>query len=187
MAKIETKSYPVIFPCPVVLVSAIDSSGKPNLITLAWVGNVCSEPPKVAISIRPFRYSYDLIKESGEFVVNVPKEDQLKETDWCGVVSGKDHNKFEEADFTPIKASQVKAPLAKECPVNAECKVEKIIPLGTHDLFIGKILTVHIDEAVIGDNNRPDYSKIKPIGFLPFYYFSIGEEIGTYGFTQGKL
>lgn len=186
MSKKKVKPYAAVFPCPVALVS-VTLDDTPNLITLAWVANVCSDPPKVGISIRPSRYSHQLIKNSGEFVVNIPAEELLKEVDFCGVVSGRDHNKFEEAKLTPLPASSVKSPLVKECPVNIECKLEQVISLGTHDLFIGEVLVVWVDGNLLNEKNYPDYSKIKPISYLPpADYFSLQEKIGFYGFSRGE-
>ncbi len=187
MEKVQVKPYTAVFPCPVVLASAIDLKGKPNLITLAWVANICSVPPKVGVSIRSHRYSHELIRQTRQFVINIPTEELLKETDYCGVVSGKDHNKIEETGLTLIPASKVKAPLIKECPVNIECQLEQIIPLGSHDLFISEVVAVHIDRDFLGSNERPDYSRLKPISYCPEVYFSLKEEIGSYGFTRGRL
>ncbi|MCK4776776.1 MAG: flavin reductase family protein [Actinomycetia bacterium] len=185
MGRIKIKPYTALFPCPVILVSCIDESGNPNIITLAWAGNICSNPPQIGISIRPNRYSYQLIKESGEFVVNIPGEKIIQQTDYCGIVSGKNVNKFQECDFTPEDSEIIKAPLIKECPVNIECSVRKIVPLGTHDLFIAEVLNVLIDkEYVDSKGNYPDYEKIVPFTYCPQNYLSSGKKLGFYGFSK---
>ena len=190
MAKIQIKPEPALFPLPVILVTCVDKAGKPNIITLAWAGMVCSEPPMLSISIRPHRYSYGLIKESGEFVVNIPSSDIMRQTDICGTVSGKDTDKFALTKLTPEKAKAVKPPLIKECPVNLECKVKQTLILGTHEVFIGEIVAVHIDESVMTPSNSAenlrgiDYAKAKPFTFNRSEYWSLKDKIGFYGCTR---
>jgi len=178
-----------MYPCPVVLVTCVDGDAAPNIITLAWVGVVCSEPPMVGISMRPHRYSHGLIVKSGEFVVNMPTENILLQTDYCGVVSGREVDKFAKTGLTPIPASQVKAPLIKECPVNLECRTARIISLGTHDLILGQVLATHIDEELLGENEEiRNIEDAKPIAFSPLTseYLSMGSIIGSYGYSQGR-
>jgi flavin reductase (DIM6/NTAB) family NADH-FMN oxidoreductase RutF len=184
MAKIEIKPEPALFPLPVVLVTCVDKAGKPNIITLAWAGMVCSEPPTLSISIRPQRYSYGLIKESGEFVVNIPSSDIMRQTDICGTVSGKDKDKFALTKLTPEKAKTVRPPLIKECPVSLECKVKQTLTLGTHEVFMGEIVAVHIDESVMTPSGGIDYTKAKPFTFNRSEYWSLKEKIGFYGCTR---
>ncbi|HOP40312.1 MAG TPA: flavin reductase family protein, partial [Geobacteraceae bacterium] len=148
-----------LFPTPTAMVSCVAEDGATNIITLAWVGVVCSDPPVVSISIRPGRYSYDLIKKSGEFVVNIPREEQIRELDFCGVASGRDVDKFKELGFTPVPGSQVAAPLIRECPVNLECRVIDIKSLGAHDLFLGEIVAAHMDEEVMNEKGTVDIAK----------------------------
>lgn len=182
----KTATY--LFPTPAVMVSCAGSQGAPNIITIAWVGVVCSEPPIVSVSIRPGRHSCNLIKETGNFVVNIPSESQLAELDCCGVASGRDLNKFSELGLTPMAASIVSAPLIKECPVNLECKVLDVRNLGTHDLFLGEIVAVHMDEEVTNEKGDIDIARLKPIAYCPqaAQYWSLKEPIGTYGFTKAK-
>lgn len=188
MAKAEVKAYPAIFPVPVALLTVYDDSQRANIITLAWVGNVCTEPPKVSVSIRPSRYTNRLVKKSGEFYLNVPRADDLKKVDYCGTVSGRDHNKFEETGYTPVEGTHVKAPYIAECPVNIECRVEHVIKLGSHDLFITEIVAVLIEEEFFAEGGRrPDYSKIKPLCYCPEKYYALGDELARYGWTKGKL
>ncbi|HUV03683.1 MAG TPA: flavin reductase family protein [Armatimonadota bacterium] len=187
MGKVIKAGATAIHPCPVVLVTCVDGHSAPNIITLAWAGVACSEPPMVGISIRPHRYSHGLIVKSGEFVVNVPTEDILLQTDYCGSVSGKDVDKFAKTGLTPISASQVKPPLIKECPVNLECLVSQVISLGAHDLILGQVLATHIDEELLDASGEIRSIKgAKPIAFSPLTseYLSMGSIIGSYGYSQ---
>jgi len=184
--KLQKKPYTALFPCPVVLVTCVDSEGKPNIITLAWVGTVCSEPPIIALGIRPTRYSHKLIKETKQFVVNIPPAKLLHETDYCGVTSGRNVDKFSEAKLTAEKADKVKPPLIRECPVNLECLLKDVIPLGAHDMFLGEIVQVHIDEDILDENGNIDFSKADPFVFNVGEYWSINKKIGAYGFTKPR-
>ncbi len=184
MAKIQKHPSTALFPVPVVLVTCSDDGGKANIITLAWAGNVCSDPPQIGISIRPARYSHRIVKERREFVVNIPPAHLVKEVDYCGTVSGRNVDKFKETGFTPLKASQVKAPLIKECPVNIECKVKQSVNLGTHDLFIGEVVAVHVDEEVLDEEGKTDIAKANPISYNQKEYWTLKEKIGYYAFTK---
>ncbi len=177
-----------LFPTPTAMVSCAAADGTANIITVAWVGVVCSEPPVVSVSIRPGRYSHDLIKKSGEFIVNIPCEGQIRELDYCGVASGRNVDKFKELHLTPVPGSEVAAPLIKECPVNLECRVIDVKSLGTHDLFLGEVVAVHMDEEVMNEKGVIDIAKLRPIAYCPqaSQYWSLKEAIGTYGFTGGK-
>ena len=184
--KIKRKPYTALFPCPVVLVTCVDSMGEPNIITLAWAGTVCSEPPTVGLGIQPSRYSHKLIENSKEFVVNIPTAKILRETDYCGVTSGKDIDKFSETKLTQEKADKVKAPLIRECPVNMECILKDRIPLGAHDLFIGEIVQVHIDQNILDEKGNIDFTKADPFTYNQGEYWSIHKKLGTYGFSKQK-
>jgi flavin reductase (DIM6/NTAB) family NADH-FMN oxidoreductase RutF len=142
----------------------------------------------VSISVRPGRHSHGLIKKSGEFVVNIPREEQLRALDFCGVASGRDVNKFAELGLTPVPGTEVAAPLIKECPVNLECRVTDVKSLGTHDLFLGEIVAVHMDDDVMDPTAGIDISLLRPIAYCPqaAQYWSLKEAIGRYGFTGGK-
>lgn len=183
--KVKKSPWSALFPCPVVLVTCVDSNRKPNIITLAWVGTLSSDPPTVGLGIRPYRYSYKLIEDSGEFVVNIPNEDILKETDFCGMVSGENVDKFSETGLTPEPAEKVKPPLIRECPVNIESIVKKRIPLGIHHLFIGEIVRVHVDEDILNEKGRIDFTKVAPFVFNQDEYWSLNQKIGVYGFSKG--
>ncbi|MFA5364621.1 MAG: flavin reductase family protein [Candidatus Bathyarchaeia archaeon] len=182
--KIVKEPFTALFPCPVVLVTCLDAAGKPNIITLAWVGTVCSEPPTVALGVRPSRYSHDLIMTSKEFVVNIPSAEHIVETDYCGVTSGREVDKFSETKFTPLPAVKVKAPLIKECPVNMECVLTYTVSLGTHDVFFGKVVQVHIDEEVQNKKGRIDFKKAEPFTYNQGEYWSLKKKLGTYGFSK---
>ncbi|MCW4034290.1 MAG: flavin reductase family protein, partial [Candidatus Bathyarchaeota archaeon] len=171
--KIKKDPYTALFPCPVVLVTCLDSAGNPNIITLAWAGTVCSEPPMVSVSVRPSRFSHGLIKNSKEFVVNIPPTKILAETDYCGVTSGKDVNKFSETNLTQEKAEKVNAPLIRECPVNLECTLKDTIALGAHDLFLGEVVQVHVDEAVLDSKGHIDFAKADPFVYNVGEYWSL--------------
>ena len=159
-----------LYPNPVVMVSCSDGT-KDNIITLAWVGTVCSNPPMISISIRPSRYSHELISASMEFVINIPEEKMLKACDFCGTNSGRDIDKFKKLDLTKEKGFIVNAPLIKECPINIECKVRQIIHLGTHDMFIGEVLSVNADEEIIYSDNDIDFEKVNVVSYLMNHYF----------------
>jgi flavin reductase (DIM6/NTAB) family NADH-FMN oxidoreductase RutF len=185
--KVQLEPSTLLYPVPVVLVSCGDIEGNPNIITIGWTGIVCSDPPMVSISIRPHRYSAKIIKESMEFVINIPTEDMLEKTDQCGVISGSEHDKFGEIGLTPVRAKEVKVPLIDECPVNLECVVKDIIPLGAHDLYIAEVVAASADEDVVQDG-KISVSKAKPLVFCPVdsTYWNLESEVGSYAFTAKK-
>lgn len=188
MARKSLPPTTMLFPTPVVLVTSVNEAGKPNIITLAWVGVINSEPPMVGISIRPERYSYACIKGLKEFVVNLPSEKIVRKVDACGVLSGKETDKFSSTGLSPVPAEKVKPPLIKECSVQLECQVRQIIPLGSHDLFLGQIVALHVKEEVQKEKGRIDISKALPFVYCPgaHEYWNLGKCIGHYGFTKGK-
>jgi len=186
MAKTQLEPSTLLYPVPVALVSSGDVKGKTNVLTIAWTGIVCSDPPMVSISIRPHRYSAPIIKERREFVLNIPTQELLEKTDRCGVLSGRDHDKFEEIGLTPIEGTKVKAPLIAECPVNLECKVTEIKSLGAHDLYLAEVVAAHADEEVV-EKGQVEASRTHSIVFFPpnSEYWSLGSRIGSYAFTKG--
>jgi len=159
-----------LYPNPVVLVSCSDGM-KDNIITLSWVGTVCSKPPLISISVRPSRHSYKMIKESGEFVINIPDSNMVDACDLCGKKSGRRTDKFEEAGLTREKAVVVKAPLIKECSVNIECVVKQVMQLGSHDMFIGEVVNVNADEDIVYSDGDIDYDKVDMLSYLMHKYF----------------
>lgn len=186
MSKELWRAGNMLYPLPAVMVSVADSNGKPNIITIAWVGTVCSNPPMVSISVRPERYSYNIIKETGEFVINLTTKELAYATDYCGVKSGRDVDKFAEMKLTPSKAEFVKAPLIEESPVNIECRVTQVIPLGSHDMFIAEVLAVHADEKYKDEKGKFCLEKADPIIYSHGEYLTCGEKIGTFGYSVKK-
>jgi flavin reductase (DIM6/NTAB) family NADH-FMN oxidoreductase RutF len=188
MAKKEIEPKILFFPNPVVLVTSQGLESKPNIITIAWTGVVNSRPPMIGIAIQPIRYSHGLIRQSGEFGVNIPNSDLLRAIDYCGFVSGKDTDKFAATGLTPLSARKIRAPMIKECPVNLECVLRHFITLGMHDLFIGEIVNIQVDEQVLDGKGDLDSSLLKPVTYFPqpADYWSLGDKIGVRGFTQGR-
>jgi flavin reductase (DIM6/NTAB) family NADH-FMN oxidoreductase RutF len=176
----------VLYPVPAVMVTCGDFAGEKNIITLAWVGTICSVPPMVGISVRPERFSHPMLKAAGEFVVNLPTSGMAKMTDYCGVASGRDGDKFAATGLTPAPASIVRAPLIAECPVNLECQVKEVKPLGSHDLFLAEIVAVQIDEDALNEASRLDLNKAQPLVYGDGKYWALGEYIDSHGFSARK-
>ncbi|MCX6827506.1 MAG: flavin reductase family protein [candidate division Zixibacteria bacterium] len=189
MSKVELHPQTLLIPLPAAMVSCQAEGYKPNIITIAWIGIVNSEPPMLSISVQPKRYSYQIIKKSGQFVVNVTSENNLKEADFCGNRSGKDYDKFKELNLTPLPGKMVSVPLIKECPINLECLVRNSLLLGTHEMFIAEIVAVHIDQELLDNHNRPDIDKLKPLVYCTGaqeYRGGFTELLGRYGQAVGK-
>lgn len=186
MAKELWKPGNMLYPLPVVMVSMADKNGKTNIITIAWAGTVCTNPPMVSISVRPERYSYPILKETGEFVINLTTKELAFATDYCGVKSGRDVDKFKEMKLTPLKAKEVKAPLIQESPVNLECRVREILPLGSHHMFLADVIAVHADEKYMDEKHKFHLEKAEPIVYSHGAYLACGEQIGTFGYSVKK-
>lgn len=186
MAKELWKPGNMLYPLPVVMASVADGQGRSNIITLAWVGTVCSDPAMVSISVRPERYSYHMIKETGEFVINLTTKELTYATDYCGVRSGQDVDKFKEMKLTAAAASQVQAPMIAESPVNIECRVRQVLPLGSHDMFLAEVLAVHADEKYMDEKHKFHLEQAEPIVYSHGVYFSCGEQLGTFGYSVRK-
>lgn len=186
MGKQNWKPGNMLYPLPAVLVSTADKRGNQNVFTVAWTGTICSDPAMVSISVRPERYSYDMIRETGEFVINLTTKELVFAVDYCGVRSGRDVNKFKEMNLTPVAANQVSAPLIKESPVNIECRVNKVIPLGTHDMFLAEVVAVHADEAYMDEKGKFSLTKTNPLVYSHGTYFALGEELGSFGYSARK-
>ncbi len=177
-----------LIPLPAVMVSCQKPGDRPNIITVSWTGIVCSEPPMISISIRKNRYSYDIIKSTGEFVVNITNHELAAATDICGVVSGRDNDKFKLAGLTTEPASKVRVPMIAECPINMECQTRTVIELGSHDIFIAEIVATHIDESIIGSDGRIDVEQLDPLIYCTKarqYWSGLSRMDGKYGFTGG--
>ena len=186
MSKQSWKPGNMLYPLPVVMVSAADKEGRDDIITVAWAGTVCTNPPMVSISIRPERYSYHMIRETGEFVINLTTEELAFATDYCGVKSGRDVDKFKETGLTREKAEKVKAPMIAEAPVAIECKVKEIRELGSHHMFIAQVAAVHADEKYMDEKNRFDLNRARPIVYSHGEYLGTGKKLGTFGYSVKK-
>ena len=186
MSKQSWKPGNMLYPLPVVMVSAADKEGRDDIITVALAGTVCTNPPMVSISIRPERYSYHMIRETGEFVINLTTEELAFATDYCGVKSGRDVDKFKETGLTREKAEKVKAPMIAEAPVSIECKVKEIRELGSHHMFIAQVAAVHADEKYMDEKNRFDLNRARPIVYSHGEYLGTGKKLGTFGYSVKK-
>lgn len=185
MVKQTWKGSTLLNPEPPVLVSC-GSMEAANLITIGWTGTICTQPSMVSISVRPERYSYQLIKDSGEFVINLPTRKLVRAVDWCGVKSGRDYNKFAEMKLTPLPASTVSCPILAESPVNLECQVTQVIPLGSHDLFLAKVTAVDVDEALLDEKGKLCLERADLIVYSHGEYFALGKQLGTFGYSVRK-
>ena len=173
----------MLYPLPAVMVSCALPEERPNIITVAWTGTVCSSPAMVSISVRPERHSYHMIRESGEFVINLTTEELVRAADYCGVRSGRDVDKFEEMRLTPLKASRVAAPLIGESPVNIECRVEQVLELGSHHMFLASVLAVDVDESWMNEKGKLELNKAGLAVYSHGEYFALGKRLGTFGYS----
>ncbi len=175
-----------LVPLPAVMVSCQKPDERPNIITVSWAGIVCSEPPMLSISVRKSRFSHEIIKSTGEFVVNITNHALANATDICGIVSGRDHDKFQLAGLTAEKASVVRVPMIKESPINLECQTRTVIELGSHDIFIAEIVATHIDDNILDSGGRIDIQKLDPLAYCTKarqYWSGFSRLEGRYGFT----
>jgi len=187
MTKIERKPGNMLYPLPAVMVSCGTKPEEYNIITVSWAGTINTNPPMVSISIRKERHSFNLIKENGEFVINLTTKGLAYAADWCGVKSGKQFNKFKEMNLTPVEASKIKTPLIAESPVNIECEVTQIIELGTHHLFLAKVVAVNVEEKYLDkETNKFDLRQTDPITYMHGSYYTMGENLGRFGFSVRK-
>ena len=187
MDKKQWKPGNLLYPLPAVMVSCGSKPEDYNIITISWTGTINSDPAMLSISVRKERHSYDLIRKNMEFVVNLASKDLAKATDWCGVKSGKDFDKFKEMKLTAVSGTHVKAPLIKESPVNIECKVKHIIPLGSHDMFIAEVVAVNYNEELLDpETGKFDMAKAQLIAYSHGMYYQLGNQIGKFGFSIEK-
>ena len=199
MAKQYFKPGNILYPLPAVMVSCQypagkedalctnpDLAGKPNIITVAWAGTVCTNPPMLSISVRPERYSYHMIEASGEFVVNLTTEQLVRATDFCGVRSGKDIDKFKEMHLTPLPSKEISAPGIAESPVNIECKVREIKPLGSHTMFLADVVNVTVDDKFFDEKNTFHLNDTGLVTYSHGAYFLLGRKLGTFGYSVAK-
>ena len=173
----------LLAPVPCVMVSCARAGEKPNIITLAWVGTVNSDPPMCSISVRKERYSHAIIRESGEFVINLCGEDQLKSMDYCGVKSGRDEDKFFACGLTPAPVPGFAAPAVKECPLYLACRVQSVQELGSHDLFLGKVEAVGVKPDIMDEAGRIDYGKARLVAYNHGVYYALGNALGFFGYS----
>ena len=186
MAKIDFKPGNMLYPLPAVLVTVADKAGKPNIFTVAWAGTVCTNPPMVSISVRKERFSHAMLLDTGEFVINLTTEKLAYATDYCGVRSGKDVDKFKEMKLTCVEASQVNCGMIGESPVNIECKVVKTEKLGSHHMFLAQVVAVHADEDYMDENGRFDLNSAHPMVYSHGTYYGVGKQLGTFGYSVRK-
>lgn len=185
--KVEFKGSVVLNPVPVVLITSKNKEGKENVFTVGWIGTVCTKPPMLSISIRPERLSYEYIKETMEFTVNLPSIDMTKAVDYCGVRPGRKFDKIKEMNFTMRKGSNIDVSYIDECPISIECKVKNIIPLGTHDLFIADVVGSHIDKDLIDEKGKIHFEEANLITYCHGEYFKMDTKaLGKFGYSVAK-
>lgn len=176
----------MLYPVPAVMVSCQRPEEKPNIITVAWAGTVCSSPAMVSISVRKERYSYEILKETKEFVINLVTKDLVRAADYCGVRSGRDVDKYKEMHLTELPSRIVKAPGIEESPVNIECQVREIIPLGSHDLFLAEVVSVTIEDQYLDEKGKFDLNRAGLIAYSHGEYFELGKKVGSFGYSVRK-
>ena len=186
MGKQVWKPGNMLYPVPAVMVSCQRPGEKPNIITVAWAGTVCSDPVMLSISVRKERYSHNIISETKEFVVNLTTKQLARATDYCGVKSGRDVDKFKEMNLTPADSVKISAPAIKESPVNIECEVVSVIELGSHDMFIARVVAVNVDEDLLDEKQTLHLDKAELIAYSHGQYYGLGEKIGRFGYSVKK-
>ena len=186
MGKIDFKPGNMLYPLPAVLVTVRDREGRDNIITIAWVGTACTNPPMLYISVRPERYFYEALRETGEFVVNLTTKEMVKAVDFCGVRSGKDVDKYAQTGLHKGEASKVNVSVIEESPVNIECKVREILELGSHHMFLADVVHVTVDEKYMDEKGTFHLERSNPIVYSHGTYFDIGDSLGTFGYSVRK-
>ena len=186
MGKQHWKPGNMLYPVPAVMVSCKRGEERPNIITVAWAGTVCSDPAMVSISVRPERFSYDIIRESGEFVINLVTKPLVRATDYCGVKSGREIDKFKELHLTELPSQKIKAPGISESPVNIECKVTKEVPLGSHSMFLAEVVSVTVDDKYLNEKGKFELNNTGLVTYSHGEYFLLGEKLGSFGYSVRK-
>ncbi len=188
MGKIPLERNAFLAPVPVVLLTCVGRDGSPNILTVSWVSVVCGTPPMVGVAVRTERFSYNPIRETGEFVLNIPSTALLRAVDFCGTVSGETVDKFAQTNLTPVSGIKVRPPMIAECPVNLECVVRQTLPLGSHVLFLAEVAAVHADAEVVEDGTIV-LGRVAPLTFDPFGgdYWSLKEVVAHHGFSDGTM
>ena len=194
--RVETRNTPgsraqwkpgnMIYPVPAVLVTVADCEGNSNIITIAWTGTICTNPPMAYISVRPERYSYHMLRESGEFVINLATESMAYATDYCGVRSGRNVDKWKETGLTPVPAQTVKAPVIAESPVAIECRVTEVKELGSHHMFLAEVLCVHVDASYMDKSGKFELNRTGLLAYSHGEYLELGKRAGTFGYSVRK-
>lgn len=186
MAKQDWKPGNMLYPVPAVMVTCQKAGEKPNIITVAWAGTVCTNPPMVSISVRRERHSYAILKESGEFVINLTTAQLVRAADYCGVRSGRDVDKFREAGLSPCCSKAVSCPGIAQSPVNIECRITEIKPLGSHDLFLAEVVNVSVDSSLLDEAGSLQLSRSGLVSYVHGGYFGLGSKLGTFGYSVKK-
>lgn len=186
MAKVSWKPGNMIYPLPAVMVSCRGGDGEDNIITIAWTGTICTNPPMTYISVRPERHSYQMIKETGEFVINLTTKNLVKAVDFCGVRSGRDLDKFQQMNLTKEEAKVVNAPMIAESPVNIESKVTEVKEFGSHHMFLAEVVNVNVEDGLMDENGKFHLSKSNPLVYSHGGYYETGKEIGSFGYSVRK-
>jgi flavin reductase (DIM6/NTAB) family NADH-FMN oxidoreductase RutF len=185
--KVSKGAANIMYPCPTTLVTCTDKEGRDNVIAIAWIGVLGGKPPMIGMGFNKSRLSTGIIEESGEFVVNIPDEKLLAESDWCGCVSGRDFDKFEKAKLTREPATKVKAPLIRECPVNIECVVREKLTLGEYRVFVGEIVETHVEKSVLNQKGDIDFTKVSPVLYNGGEYWGMGEKKANIKFAATRF
>ena len=180
---VSLKPGTLLSPVPAVVVSCALPGEKPNIVTIAWAGTVNSDPPMCSVSVRPSRYSHGIIRDSGEFIINLCGEDNLRATDFCGVKSGRDVDKFSACGLTPVAVEGFSAPAIGECPLYLACKVKSVQPLGSHDLFLGEIVRVGVKKELMDGDGGIDFGKARLVGYNHGVYYQLGRALGFFGYS----
>lgn len=186
MAKQSWKPGNMLYPVPAVLVSCRDKEGKDNVLTVAWAGTICSDPAMLSISVRKERHSYKMIKESGVFVVNLTTKDLVRATDYCGVKSGRDEDKFAAMSLSKGEAEKINAPIIIESPVNIECKVKQVLELGSHDMFLAEVVNVQISDEYMDEKGGFHLNDAGLLAYSHGEYYELGDKLGTFGYSVRK-
>lgn len=185
MSKIEIKAGTLLAPLPAVMVT-VGTMEKANIITVAWTGVVCSYPPRVYVSIRHDRFSYDILKASGEFVINLTSENLLASCDYCGIRSGRDEDKFTEMKLNKCASTYVSVPMIEQSPINLECKVFDVLNLGSHDMFLADVLAVHANSEIVSEEGKIDYALAHLVNYQHGEYYATGKQLGRFGFAAQR-
>ncbi len=186
MARISLKPGNMLYPVPVVMASLGREGEKPNIITLAWVGTVCSDPPMVSVSVRKTRYSWQILRDTGEFVINLVTADLVRAADYCGVKSGRDVDKFKDMNLTPLVSKLVRAPGIAESPVNIECRITEVKELGSHDMFLARVVGVSADDRFMDKSGKLRLNDAGLVCYSHGEYHALGKTLGTFGFSVKK-